>query len=547
MKVTKRGELYVCECTFDERSVPGKAGFRWDWNRREQWETTDPMVAAKLIRYADDSVRPELELAVEAGRASIRESMAATAEIDIPHPDGLDYLPYQRACIAYALQRRSVLNADEMGLGKTVETVGFINAKRGDVRRVLIVCPASLKLNWKSELDRWLFLPGGEKLSITVVNGRKLTGTPTDVVIVNYDVLDRHRSWLVGFRWDLIVLDECHFCKSPKAKRTRALLGLTAKYKHALSGTPILNTAADLHPVLDWLQPGDWGNWWSFARRYCRIVKDRFGTRVTGSANESELMQRLRSTVMVRRMKRDVLTELPEKFRQVIELPASGSEDWLSKEWNSYNEAEAARERLEAAVQAADIVTTEAEYAAAVRELTRARTAAFSELSAVRHQVALQKLPLVIAHLRHSVGHDHKIVVFAHHRDVVERIHAEFADCSVAITGETPPEQRHDLVRRFQEDPSVTLFVGNIQAAGVGITLTAASHVVMAELDWVPARLTQAEDRCHRVGQTDNVLVQHLVLEGSLDAVMARRLVRKQQMTNMSLNGGGAAEGVSHV
>jgi SWI/SNF-related matrix-associated actin-dependent regulator 1 of chromatin subfamily A len=117
----------------------------------------------------------------------------------------------------------------------------------------------------------------------------------------------------------------------------------------------------------------------------------------------------------------------------------------------------------------------------------------------------------------------------------------------VAITGETPPEQRHELVRRFQEDPSVTLFIGNIQAAGVGITLTAASHVVMAELDWVPARLTQAEDRCHRVGQTDNVLVQHLVLEGSLDAVMARRLVRKQQMMDRSLNGGSADGGVSEI
>jgi SWI/SNF-related matrix-associated actin-dependent regulator 1 of chromatin subfamily A len=266
MKITKKGELYVCECSYAERNTPKSAGFRWDYGRRQQWETNNPLVAARLIQYATPEARQTIEAALDAARESVRESLSANADIDIPHPDGLDYLPFQKAGIAFALKRTATWGADEMGLGKTVQAIGFINAKRGEIGNVLIVCPASVKLNWRAELERWLVWPEG-KPTIHVVNGRGSTDSEAEIVIVNYDVLGRHRDWVIRRKWDLIILDEAHFCKNRDAKRTRALLGLTATYKWALTGTPILNTPADLHPILDWLQPGRWDGWWDFARR----------------------------------------------------------------------------------------------------------------------------------------------------------------------------------------------------------------------------------------------------------------------------------------
>jgi SWI/SNF-related matrix-associated actin-dependent regulator 1 of chromatin subfamily A len=131
-----------------------------------------------------------------------------------------------------------------------------------------------------------------------------------------------------------------------------------------------------------------------------------------------------------------------------------------------------------------------------------------------------------------------KIVVFAHHRDVVSEIAAGFEDAAVTLTGEDTPEARQAAVDRFQTDPACTLFVGSIRAAGLGLTLTASAHVVFAELDWVPANMTQAEDRTHRIGQRESVLVQHLVLQDSLDSRMARMLIKKQRVLDEALDSG---------
>jgi hypothetical protein len=161
----------------------------------------------------------------------------------------------------------------------------------------------------------------------------------------------------------------------------------------------------------------------------------------------------------------------------------------------------------------------------------------FNEISRLRHDTAVAKVPAVIAHLEDAIGEgEHKVVLFAHHHDVVNEVREHFGDRCVVLTGETPMADRQAAVDRFQADSNCSLFIGSITAAGVGITLTAASHVVFAELDWVPGNMSQAEDRCHRIGQTDSVLIQHLVLEGSLDAVMARTLVEKQDVIDLALD-----------
>jgi hypothetical protein len=180
---------------------------------------------------------------------------------------------------------------------------------------------------------------------------------------------------------------------------------------------------------------------------------------------------------------------------------------------------------------------TKEEYEEAVRELKAGSSAIFSELSKLRHEVALAKVPYVIEQLKELIEEEEKkVICFAHHKDVIAAIMAAFPGVAVQITGDTPMQARQDAVEAFQGNDKIKLFVGSITAAGVGLTLTAASHVIFAELDWVPGNITQCEDRAHRIGQTNSVLVQHLVLEGSLDAYIADTLVAKQTVIDQALD-----------
>jgi SWI/SNF-related matrix-associated actin-dependent regulator 1 of chromatin subfamily A len=241
---------------------------------------------------------------------------------------------------------------------------------------------------------------------------------------------------------------------------------------------------------------------------------------------------------MVRRLKKDVLKELPPKRRQVIMLPTDGAAKAVAAEKKAWAMHE---ERLEALRTEADFAHAsgdQAAYKSAVEALKAAARIGFDEIAKERKNVAVAKLPKVIEHIEDAfeqgIG---KIVIFGHHHDVCNGIATHFGAAAVKLTGEvTSNKDRQQAVDRFQNDPTVKLFVGSIGAAGVGHTLTAASTVIFAELDWVPANVSQAEDRCHRIGQNDQVLIQHLVLDGSLDARMATILVEKQEISDKALD-----------
>jgi hypothetical protein len=250
--------------------------------------------------------------------------------------------------------------------------------------------------------------------------------------------------------------------------------------------------------------------------------------------NLDELQERLRSTVMVRRLKSEVLTELPAKRRQVVVLEVDGADKLVAREREVEERVERTVADATYRVQKAEAEGSE-DYQAAVAALNAARGIAFSEMARVRHETALAKLPAAIEQLRNANG---KCVIFAHHLDVIDGLRSalEGEGGVVVITGDTKVEERQTIVERFQNDPSVRFFIGNMRAAGVGITLTASSHVVFVELDWTPAVVSQAEDRCHRIGQRDSVFVQHLVVDGSIDAKIAKALVDKQRIADAALD-----------
>lgn len=539
--VEQVGMKFFARCRFEEKDIVKAAGFKWDPNVRRWW-TGNPAVAAK---FADAGAAQAFLQQIEDRKAeravAVEQSRAATSDVDIPAPEGLAYLPYQKAGINYALTHPSVLFGDEMGLGKTIQAIGVINADE-TIKRVLVICPASLKLNWRRELQKWIIRP----MTIGIAEGKFCQAGYVDICILNYDIAQKHAETLKGVAWDLIVIDEAHYLKNPKAKRTKVILGeearkdkpavpgIKARRRIALTGTPIPNRPVEGFGLFHYLDTTEFPKFFPYGIRYCDGHQNAHGWDFTGASNLFELQEKLRATIMVRRLKADVLKELPAKRRAVIELACET--DAVRRETDAWEARQDRLNALRAAVELAKASDDPAEYAAAVDALKCAAQAVFTEMSQLRHDTAVEKIPYVIEHLRNAIEDGHKVVCFAHHHDVLEALRDEFGPIAVTVYGMTSMQSRQDAVDRFQKDPDCKLFLGGILAAGVGLTLTAASHVVFAELDWVPGNVTQAEDRCHRIGQHDMVLVEHLVLEGSLDARMAKILVEKQAIIEQALD-----------
>ncbi len=561
MELSEAAEgIYVLHSSYEERGIPKQAGLRWHAGERcrrqecapcaaevgSAWWTDDVLKAMELREYAEPELRALLlERAGPAGEARLEEerlaglalkrrklaqaktrmaSRARDAKIVVPAPEGLEYLPYQRAAIAFGSAHPNVLLADEMGLGKTIEAIGVINADP-EAQRVLVVCPASLKLNWARECERWLVDRG------PVGVAGKTFPDAANVVIINYDILVKWKRELAG-AWDVLVADECHYVKNKDAKRSKALYALRSRRRLFLTGTPILNRPAELWAIVNALDDEEFADFWEFARRYCKPVRNRFGWEFNGAENLDELHERLRGTIMVRRTKAEVLPDLPAKRRQVIELASDHIAGLIAVEAEAWDEHRARLSELRALKRAGNDAS-EADLAA----LRAGLNAAFGELAKLRQDTALAKVPLVVEHVKSVLDDVPKLVLFAHHRAVIDELAEPFGDAAVTLTGQHSSEERQAAVDRFQTDPSCRLFIGSITAAGFGLTLTAAAHVVFAELDWVPAHLTQAEDRTHRLGQKESVLVQHLVLQDSLDARMVGTLLRKQRIVDQVVDG----------
>jgi SWI/SNF-related matrix-associated actin-dependent regulator 1 of chromatin subfamily A len=538
-----------------DRFGPKTAGFRWDPTNFVWW-TDDHQKAAKLRHVADEQTSAQIESVLGKAAARFELSRATdAATIDLPVPDGLEYLAFQRVGIAYALGRDGTLFGDEMGLGKTIQALGVLNSKwkPGERMYVLVICPASLRINWAREAAKWLV----SKPTIDIIQGsvkdRHCEGDGDIIMtIVNYDVLKRHVKLLHCREWDVMIADESHYLKNPKAARTSMVLGkrgkqdgkwiwktaaIKAKCRLFLTGTPIVNRPVEIWPVANSLAPSLFNSWWRFVHRYCAAVRGRFGMDVSGASNLDEFQRLAREAFMVRRLKKEVLTELPAKRRQVIDLPVNGCAKAVEQEREAWRKHHEKIQELRAACELAKASENESEYRDAVEKLKEGCSVAFTEIARERHRVAVEKIPAVVTFVKDALESIDKIVVFAHHRDVVAAICEQLAEFGVvSITGSTPMGKRQDAVDQFQNDPKVRVFVGNMKAAGVGLTLTAASTVAFAELDWVPGNVSQAEDRCHRIGQAESVLVYHLVFDGSLDSRIARALVSKQRVIDAALD-----------
>lgn len=542
LKKTDKGWYYV-ECEYAEKDVPKSAGFWWDCRAvPRKWATKDVEKAYLLRDYAIDEIKNELETAVKGRAERIKASRAVDADIDVAKPEGREYRPFQRAGIAYALERENTLIADEMGLGKTIQALGVINAT--SPKNVLVICPASLRLNWIIEAQRWLV---GDYEYYEVASKNAIPESAT-FVVANYERLDVD---CLDRDWDLVIVDECQKVKSEKAKRTKRTLGYydkkekrevpglvdRAKRRLFLTGTPILNRPIELWPVAHKCDPKNFGSFFGYAKRYCSAHKNGYGWDFSGASNLDELQKTLRESFMVRRLKAEVLTELPAKQRQLVVLPTNGCARVVKAEQKAWSEHEDRLAELRADVDLAWASGDKTTYEEAVARLSTAAREAFAEISRGRHETALAKVPEFVEYAKESVESAGKVIVFAHHLDVVDAIRDGLQDYNpVLCTGPMKPEERQKSVDAFQTQDDCRVFIGTIGAAGVGLTLTAASTVLFCELDWVPGNMTQAEDRAHRIGQTNAVNIVHVVLDGSLDQRMAATLIEKQEVADHALD-----------
>lgn len=479
--------------------------------------------------------------------AAIAASWANAGTMVVPTPEGLALRPFQIAGVQFALAREGTLIGDEMGLGKTVQLIGVINTDE-TIQKVIVVTKASLKENWRNELTRWLTRP----LRVAVqYAGTDWVGTDADIVVINFEICHRYKTHIDATPWDLAGVDEVQQCKNRKARRTEVVLGapmrqkkvdgkkvmlpvepgIKARRRIALSGTPLEQRTEELFTVLRWLAPKDWPSYWRYAERYCGY---KVGGDTKGATNIDELNRKLRSSIMIRRLKADVLKELPPKTHMVVELePDDACRRAIADEQRELDEIRhRAASEVEAAAEASD------DFEGKVEAL-RSPTAkwAFTEIARIRHNTAVAKCGVALEALLEDIEEAGKVLVFAHHKDVLQTLHDAIPG-SVMITGDTPPEKRQAIVDHFQRTSAAEcpVFFGSIRATGEGLTLTAATLVVFVEEDWVPGKMAQCEDRAHRIGQHDHVLVKHYVLPGSIDVKIAKSAVRKAKVSRAALD-----------
>jgi SWI/SNF-related matrix-associated actin-dependent regulator 1 of chromatin subfamily A len=345
----------------------------------------------------------------------------------------------------------------------------------------------------------------------------------TGLVIANYEAVSRHVDALLSRKPAVVILDECQYIKERSAQRTQATLRLarTAKHVIALSGTPVVNRPAEFYNTLNLLRPDLFPSWWKYAKRYCALHHNGYGWDASGASNTQELSRLLREEgIMVRRTKDQVLHDLPPKRRvhQDVELLTEDG--------------------VEAAVRDARSALSTKEAGEWIRKGGAAPGEVLAALARLRRELGLAKAEASLDWLA-ELAASQPVVVFCHHRDVAGLLEQGLRERGLAVvsaTGEDSASERQAAVDAFQSGQA-RVFIGTFGAAGVGITLTAASDVVLVERDWVPAVEEQAEDRCHRIGQRDSVTVWVLMSHHRVDQILNRTVERKRMVLQAVLDG----------
>lgn len=499
-----------------------------------------------------DDTHEALRDKLVAARETIAASHADETTYEITGlPDGLSLYPFQRAGVEFAVKRKRVLNGDAMGLGKTPQAL--VTAFVTNAYPLLVICPASLKENWAREARKWT---PDKTVAIMSSGSHMITddGAPVaDVVIMNYDIIKAFSMELGIAKWGMIVCDECHKLKNETSQRHLGVSLLLSFNKQArvmfLSGTPVVNKPMEFWSLIKLLGYGpEFGGMKAYKYRYDTYYRPRL----------EELSQRAREKFFIRRTKAQVLTELPAKTRDIVPIALSNRKEYdevesdlahfmatLAVQSETFDPTEAFREiaRLGVGLDEARNLLLAAEKRWS-EGIYRGKYDVVSRNEQLLRWEQLKKLAVdgkmkgVFEWLDEFLeGTDEKIVVFVWHvetgKQIARRYGADF------IYGGMPTTQRQPAVDRFTEQPERRIIVGNIQAAGEGLNLQVANNVAFVEYGWNPKDHEQAEDRCHRMGQRDNVTAWYLAAPRTIDEEIASIIAKKLEVVDAIQDGAG--------
>jgi hypothetical protein len=568
---------------FDERKSAVKAvtGRRWD---AKAFRWTAPISATTATEIQEVCAATGMDISEEAlavahsfeerADALLLASRLDDADLVVEgFAEGLELMPFQRAGVAFGLAVPRFILGDEMGLGKTIQALALLQKRRS--YPALVICPASVKLQWVEELTKWL--PG---ITVDYLRSRSDYGllTQPDVLVVNYDllitvplkgddgekVLDKNGKQkrvnsnalesVLNLDWEAVVVDELHYVKNPKAHRTMSIKKIVKRLAPdapvmLLSGTPIKSRPVELVEPLKIIGVFNeaFGGWNNFVQTYCGAYQNGFGWSTGGSSNLTELGDKLRSTCMIRRLKKEVQEELPEKtrVRTVVEMTNPAKYRAAEDDVIAYY-ADRKLQDKEFLVTLEGLTPDEKDQARNARRLSvayKARQAeALVRINALRGLVGELKVKAVIAWVKDWLEvSEGKLVMFAHHVRVQAALAEAFGDQAVALRGGMTATAKKQAIDTFMQDDSVRVFVASLGAGGTGIDglQRVADTVAFVEYAWTPGEMQQAEDRVHRMFQdSDSVVIHHFVAVDTIDVDFQETLAAKQLVLDAVLGDG---------
>jgi SWI/SNF-related matrix-associated actin-dependent regulator 1 of chromatin subfamily A len=437
----------------------------------------------------------------------IKDNSVKDVTIDYSKYSHRPPLTHQKEAIQKLVENKKFILADDMGLGKTTSTI--IASLESGSKKVLIICPATLKINWKREIENY------SDKTVFIAESKNFS-TEADFVIINYDIIKnfhdtkkKDESQILASNFDLVIVDEAHYIKNATAQRTKLINDIVKKTERLwlLTGTPMTSRPIDYFNLLSLVDSPVAKNWMAYAIRYCAGYQFKVGSRkvwnVMGSSNLEELRDRTLGLTL-RRLKENVL-DLPDKIITPVylRLKSKQYEEVMGEYYDWYDKNP---------------------------EESKSLTVQFSKLTKVRQIIADEKIAQTIELAENILEQDKKVIIFCNFTDSLNKITEHFGKAAVKLDGSMSKPERQHSVDEFQDNPKVKVFVGNIKAAGVGITLTSAEAVIMNDLSFLPSDHAQAEDRAYRYGQKNNVLVYYPIFENTIEGVIYDILNNKKQV-----------------
>lgn len=439
--------------------------------------------------------------------ALIKTHNVQSVEIDYSKYSHRPPLNHQKIAIEKLAGSKRFILADDMGLGKTTSTI--IAALETGSKKILIVCPASLKINWQREIENYSDRP------VFICEGKKFS-TEHDFVIINYDILknfhdpkSKELTLLEQCNFDLVILDEAHMISNAQAQRTKIINSFVKKINKVwlLTGTPMTSRPMNYYNLLSIIESPVAQNWMAYAIRYCQGYQFKAGNRkvwnVSGASNLEELRDRT-SKQILRRLKEEVL-DLPDKIITPVylRLQSKEYENLMGEYYDWYDKNP---------------------------DQSSSLTVQFSKLMKVRKVIANEKTRQTIEFAENILEQGKKVIIFTNFTDSLQTIYQHFGKQAVYLDGSCSNSVRQQAVDQFQNEEKIKVFVGNLKAAGVGLTLTSAEVVIMNDLSFVPAEHAQAEDRAYRYGQKSNVLVYYPLYENTIEGAIYDILNKKKEI-----------------